>query len=51
MEAAFAILATGMVGAIVYSYFVWKSDPDRVPPAGTLPGNDESGAEGIRPER
>lgn len=51
MEAAFAILATGMVGAIVYSYFVWKSDPDRVPPAGTLPGNDEPGAEGIRPGR
>jgi len=51
MEAAFAILATGMVGAVVYSYFVWKSDPDRVPPAGTLPGNDEPGAEGIRPER
>lgn len=51
METAFAILATGMVGAIVYSYLVWKSDPDRVPPAGTLPGNDEPGAEGIRPER
>jgi uncharacterized membrane protein len=51
MGAAFAILAAGTVGAVVYSYFVWKSDPDRVPPAGTLPGNDDPGAEGIRPER
>jgi uncharacterized membrane protein len=51
MEAAFGVLVTGMMGAVVYSYFVWKSDPDRVPPAGTLPGNDEPGAEGIRPER
>lgn len=51
MGAAFAILAAGTVGAVVYSYFVWKSDPDRVPPAGTLPGNDDTGAEGIGPER
>lgn len=51
MTAAFAILMTGTLGAIVYSYFVWKSDPDRVPPANTLPGNDDAGAEGIRPER
>jgi uncharacterized membrane protein len=51
MSIAFAILATGTLGAVVYSYFIWKSDPDRIPPAGTLPGNDDAGAEGIRPER
>ncbi len=29
--------ATGMVGVVVYSYFVWRADPDKVPPAGTTP--------------
>jgi uncharacterized membrane protein len=51
MGVAYAILMTGVAVTIVYSYFVWRSDPDRVPPAGTLPGNDEPGAEGIRPGR
>lgn len=23
---------------VVYSYFVWRNDPERVPPSGTLPG-------------
>lgn len=50
MITAFCLLMAGTLGAIVYSYFVWKSDPDRVPPAGTLPGNGEPGSEGIRPE-
>jgi len=48
MSVAAVILAAGVLGAVVYSYFVWKSDPDRVPPAGTLPANDES-AEGTSP--
>lgn len=41
MEIAFGILAAGALTSIVYSYFVWRSDPDRVPPAGTLPANGE----------
>ena len=28
-----------VLGLVVYSYWVWRSDPDRVPPAGTLPAN------------
>lgn len=36
---AIGVLAVGMTGATVYSYLVWRSDPDRVPPAGTLPSN------------
>ncbi len=23
----------------VYSYFVWRKDPDKMPPPGTLPAN------------
>ena len=34
----------GVVAMVVtlfaYSYLVWRTDPDKVPPAGTLPGND-----------
>jgi uncharacterized membrane protein len=48
MVVAVAIIVAGVLGAAVYSYFVWRSDPDRVPPAGTLPANDES-AEGMHP--
>jgi uncharacterized membrane protein len=30
----------GMVAVLfVYSYFAWRGDPDKVPPAGTLPAN------------
>jgi uncharacterized membrane protein len=50
MGVACAIIAAGSLGAVIYSYFVWRSDPDRVPPAGTLPENG-AGSEGIRPER
>ena len=46
-----AVLMAGILGSVVYSYFVWRSDPDRVPPAGSLPANDDGGAEGIRPGR
>jgi len=24
-----------------YSYFVWRDDPDKIPPAGTLPGVED----------
>ncbi len=34
---AFAALLAGFLGVTVYSYFVWRSDPDKVPPAGTSP--------------
>lgn len=27
-----------VVGTFVYSYLVWRNDPGKVPPAGTLPG-------------
>jgi uncharacterized membrane protein len=27
---------------VLYSYLVWRSDPDKMPPAGTLPGPQES---------
>jgi uncharacterized membrane protein len=32
-----AIGAAGMIWTMIYSYLVWRSDPGRVPPAGTLP--------------
>ena len=37
---ALGALALGLVGVIVYSYFEWKADPDKLPPAGTSPAND-----------
>jgi uncharacterized membrane protein len=43
-RAAFAVLFTGgLVTAavsMVYSYLVWRSDPDKIPPAGTLPADE-----------
>jgi len=38
---ATGVLLVGLAGATVYSYLVWRTDPDRVPPAGTLPSNGE----------
>jgi immunity protein, SdpI family len=35
--ATLAVGGAGMVGTIVYSYLLWRDDPDRIPPAGTLP--------------
>ncbi|MEX2287318.1 MAG: SdpI family protein [Planctomycetaceae bacterium] len=35
----FIIAGVGLVGLIVYSYIIWRSDPDRVPPAGTTATN------------
>jgi len=29
----------GTIGLTVYSYLVWRQDPDKVPPAGTLPAD------------
>ena len=37
--ATLAIGGAGIVGTIVYSYFLWRDDPDRIPPAGTLPAD------------
>lgn len=51
MIAALVILTAGVLATVVYSYVVWRSDPDRVPPAGTLPANGEPDSEGIRPAR
>ena len=50
MGIAFAVLMAGVLGAVTYSYFVWRSDPDRVPPAGTLPANDDAGPGGNPPK-
>jgi immunity protein, SdpI family len=36
---AFALAFVGVLGTVVYSYIVWHGDPDRVPPAGTLPAD------------
>lgn len=37
-------LVGGVLGMVVvlfvYSYFAWRGDPDKIPPAGTLPGDD-----------
>ena len=35
----FAIGGAGIVGTILYSYVVWRDDPDRIPPAGTQPAD------------
>jgi uncharacterized membrane protein len=32
----------GSVALVVYSYLVWRRDPDRVPPSGTTPADNES---------
>jgi uncharacterized membrane protein len=41
---AFYVLMGGLgltvVWTVVYSYVVWRGDPDKVPPAGTLPADD-----------
>ena len=33
--AAFALFLAGMLGVVVYSYLVWRTAPDRIPPGGT----------------
>lgn len=37
MVFAFVVMGAGMLALIVYSYLVWREDPDKVPPAGTSP--------------
>jgi immunity protein, SdpI family len=43
------VLGTGGLASVVvcaaYSYYVWRNDPDKVPPAGSLPA-DEAGTHG-----
>lgn len=39
---ALAPLMLGIAVLVVYSYLVWKSDPNKVAPAGTLPAEDEN---------
>lgn len=34
---AMAVLIAGTAGVVGYSYFVWRSDPDKIPPARTTP--------------
>lgn len=36
------VLFGGVAVTTVYSYLVWRTDPDRVPPAGTEPTNGEA---------
>ena len=36
MQAMIGSLLTGALGLVVYSYFVWRADPEKIPPAGTL---------------
>ena len=40
--AAVAVMGGGIAGTVIYSYLVWRRDPDRVPPAGTLPSTDSA---------
>jgi len=35
--ATIGVGAIGVIGTTIYSYLVWRRDPDRIPPAGTLP--------------
>ena len=43
-EAALVVLVVGgsalAITVVAYSYIVWRSDPNRVPPAGTSPSED-----------
>jgi uncharacterized membrane protein len=39
LAAAVAVAMLGVVYLFVYSYLVWRDDPDRIPPAGTLPAD------------
>jgi hypothetical protein len=37
MMCAGVLFAAGLLAIIVYSFVVWRNDPDKVPPAGTSP--------------
>jgi uncharacterized membrane protein len=34
------VIAAGVLGLVVYSYVEWRRDPDKTPPAGTLPAGE-----------
>lgn len=42
-SAAYVVMMIGALGVtaftVVYSWMVWRSDPDKIPPAGTTPAN------------
>lgn len=40
VSALLVVLFSGVIGLGTYSYVVWRRDPERVPPAGTLPAED-----------
>ena len=35
-----ALLFAGVLGLTIYSYVLWRRDPEKTPPAGTLPAGD-----------
>jgi len=37
LGAAAVTFLAGLIGVVIQSYFVWRADPDKVPPAGTTP--------------
>jgi uncharacterized membrane protein len=37
---AFALVVGCVLFLCVYSYFVWRGDPEKTPPAGTMPGDE-----------
>jgi uncharacterized membrane protein len=34
------VIVTGAIGLVVYSYLVWRRDPEKTPPAGTVPAGE-----------
>jgi uncharacterized membrane protein len=40
-----AVVLLGLLGTVVYSYFVWRADPHKVPPAGSQPAGDDDGGQ------
>ncbi len=40
LYAAIGLLGSGVLALVVYSYRLWRDDPDKTPPAGTLPARD-----------
>ncbi len=40
---AFGATMLGVLWTVVYSFLVWRRDPDRIPPAGTVPSEEDGG--------
>jgi immunity protein, SdpI family len=38
--AVFGVIAAGVIGLVVYSYVVWRDDPEKTAPAGTAPAGE-----------